>query len=96
MAYTFVSALQRAGVNPTRQGIVETIERGGLTGPGLVPFRYGKDSHAGYTGVAISEIEGGETKVTGKPMVTDDGDGEITEHTGAPAQAPANGIPAAG
>jgi hypothetical protein len=29
-------------------------------------------------------------------MVTDDGDGEITEHTGAPAQAPANGIPAAG
>jgi branched-chain amino acid transport system substrate-binding protein len=96
MAYTFVSALQRAGVNPTRQGIVETIERGGLTGPGLVPFRYSKDSHAGYTGAAISKIEGGETKVTGKPMVTDDADGEITEYDGAPAQAPANGIPAAG
>jgi ABC-type branched-subunit amino acid transport system substrate-binding protein len=96
MAYTFVSALQRAGVNPTRQGIVETIERGGLTGPGLVPFRYSKESHAGYTGVAISKIEGGETKLTGKPMVTDDGDGQITEYGGAPAQAPANGIPAAG
>jgi branched-chain amino acid transport system substrate-binding protein len=96
MAYTFVSALQRAGVNPTRQGIVETIERGGLNGPGLVPFRYSKDSHAGYTGVATSKIEGGETKLTGKPMVTDDGEGQITEYGGAPAQAPANGIPAAG
>ena len=96
MAYTFVDALQRAGVNPTRQAIVETIERGGQTGPGLVPFRYSKDSHAGYTGVAISKIEDGETKIVGKPMVTDDGDGDITEHTGAPAKAPANGIPAAG
>ena len=96
MAYTFVDALQRAGVNPTRQGIVETIERGGQTGPGLVPFRYSKDSHAGYTGVAISKIEGGETKIVGKPMVTDDGGGDITEYTGAPAKAPANGIPAAG
>ena len=66
LAYTFVEALQRAGANPTRQSIVHAIEKGGLTGPGLVPFRYSKDSHAGYTGAQIGEIKNGETAVTGQ------------------------------
>ena len=93
-AYTFVEALQRAGANPTRQSIVETIERAKLTGPGLVPFRYSEDSHAGYTGAQIAEIKNGETVVTGKPLVTDDGDGDITEYGGSPAAAPTSGVPA--
>jgi hypothetical protein len=96
MAYTFVEALQRAGANPTRQGIVQTIEGGKLTGPGLVPFRYSKDSHAGYTGVAISQIKNGEMALTGKPMTTDDGGGAITEYGSSPTAAPANGIPPSG
>jgi hypothetical protein len=95
MAYTFVEALQRAGVNPTRQMIVDTIEGGKLSGPGLVPFRYSKDSHAGYTGVALSQIKGGEAQLTGKPMTTDDGDGAITEYGASPTPAPPNGIPPA-
>jgi branched-chain amino acid transport system substrate-binding protein len=94
LAYTFVEALQRAGANPTRQSIVETIESQKLTGPGLVPFRFSKDSHAGYTGSQIAEIKDGETTLTGKPLVTDDGDGEITEYGGSPTAAPANGVPA--
>ena len=94
LAYTFVEALQRAGRNPTRQSIVETIESQKLTGPGLVPFRYSKDSHAGYTGSQIAEIKDGETTLTGKPLVTDDGDGDITEFGESPAAAPANGVPA--
>jgi hypothetical protein len=94
LAYTFVEALQRAGANPTRQSIVETIESKELTGPGLVPFRYSQDSHAGYTGAQIAEIKGGETVVTGKPLVTDDGDGDITEFDKSPASAPASGVPA--
>ena len=93
LAYTFVEALQRAGANPTRQSIVDTLESEKLTGPGLVPFRYSKDSHAGYTGTQIAEIKNGETVVTGKPLVTDDGDGKITEFGGSPAAAPANGVP---
>jgi branched-chain amino acid transport system substrate-binding protein len=93
LAYTFVDALQRSGTNPTREGIVKTIETQKLTGPGLVPFRYSKDSHAGYTGVQIAVLENGEPSLLGKPMVTDDGDGAITEYTGTPQQAPANGIP---
>jgi ABC-type branched-subunit amino acid transport system substrate-binding protein len=93
LAYTFVEALQRAGANPTRQSIVDTIESQKLSGPGLVPFRYSKDSHAGYTGAQIAEIKNGEATVTGKPLTTDDGDGDITESTASPAPAPANGIP---
>ena len=94
LAYTFVEALQRAGANPTRQSIVQTIETQKLTGPGLVPFRYSKDSHAGYTGAQIAEIKDGETTLTGKPLVTDDGDGDITEFGESPAAAPADGVPA--
>jgi ABC-type branched-subunit amino acid transport system substrate-binding protein len=94
LAYTFVEALQRAGANPTRQSIVNTIQSQQLTGPGLVPFRYSKDSHAGYTGAQIAEIKNGQTEVTGKPLVTDDGGGAITEFSGTPAKAPANGVPA--
>jgi ABC-type branched-subunit amino acid transport system substrate-binding protein len=95
MAYTFVEALLRAGANPTRQFIVETIEGGKLSGPGLVPFRYSKDSHAGYTGVAISQIKDGEMVISGKPMTTDDAEGEISESSASPTPAPPNGIPPA-
>jgi branched-chain amino acid transport system substrate-binding protein len=94
LAYTFVEALQRAGANPTRQSILDTIETQKLTGPGLVPFRYSKDSHAGYTGAQIAEIKNGEAQVVGKPMTTDDGDGNITTYDGQPAAAPTSGVPA--
>src|SRR5205823_3130209 len=50
LAYTFVQALQAAGANPTRQSIVDALNNGGLKGPGLTPFRFSKQSHAGYTG----------------------------------------------
>src|SRR3954454_840580 len=94
MAYTFVEALTKAGANPTRQSFVETLEKGGLTGPGLVPFRYSADSHAGYTGVVLGTIKEGVFAPEGKPMTTDDGSGEISEYNEAPTEAPANGVPA--
>jgi ABC-type branched-subunit amino acid transport system substrate-binding protein len=94
LAYTFTDALKRAGTNPTRQGLVDTIEKGGLTGPGLVPFRYSADSHAGYTGAQIGTIENGALVVKGDPVTTDDAGGDITPHTEAATQAPANGVPA--
>jgi ABC-type branched-subunit amino acid transport system substrate-binding protein len=94
LAYTFVEALQRAGANPTRQSIVETIESQKLAGPGLVPFRFSKESHAGYGGTQIAAIKDGETVLSGKPLVTDSGDGDITEYTESPSTAPASGVPA--
>jgi len=93
MAYTFTDALEKAGANPTRQGLVDTLEKGGLKGPGLVPFRYSADSHAGYTGAQVGKIENGALVVDGDPMTTDDASGEISPYTEAATEAPANGVP---
>jgi ABC-type branched-subunit amino acid transport system substrate-binding protein len=94
VAYTFAEALAKAGKNPTRQSIVKAVETGNLSGPGLVPFRYGKNgSHAGYTGTQIGVIKGGAIKLQGQPMTTDDASGAITPVTGGQQNAPANGVP---
>jgi ABC-type branched-subunit amino acid transport system substrate-binding protein len=77
-AYTFAQALKNAGKNPTRQSIVNAVEQGGFTGPGLVPFRYSKSEHGGYGGGQIATIKNGQIVVQGKPMVTDPGTGAIT------------------
>ena len=92
-AYTFAQVLKAAGQNPTRQSLVDALEKGGLTGPGLVPFRYGKSSHAGFTGVQVAVVHNGALAVTGSPLTTDDGSGSITPYSTPPASAPANGIP---
>jgi ABC-type branched-subunit amino acid transport system substrate-binding protein len=95
LAYTFAEALQMAGKNPTRQGIVDAIESGKLKGPGLVPFRYSADSHAGYTGEALGVIKNGMLVEEGGPLVTDDGSGEVTSAEAPNEQPPANGVPSA-
>ena len=94
MAYTFVDALTQAGPNPSRQDLVDTLEKGGMKGPGLVPYRFSAESHAGFTGVQMGKIDGGVFAPEGSPATTDDGKGEITEYTEAPPDAPANGVPA--
>jgi ABC-type branched-subunit amino acid transport system substrate-binding protein len=95
LAYTFAEALQMAGKNPTRQGIVDAIESGKLKGPGLVPFRYSKDSHAGFTGEKLGEVKGGKLVEEGQALVTDSGAGEIKPGETPAEQPPANGVPAA-
>jgi branched-chain amino acid transport system substrate-binding protein len=77
-AYTFAQALQNAGKNPTRQSLVDAVDKGGFTGPGLVPFRYSKDEHGGFGGGQIATVKNGAIVVQGKPMVTDPGNGAIT------------------
>jgi ABC-type branched-subunit amino acid transport system substrate-binding protein len=91
--YTFAQVLAAAGKNPTRQGVIDVLNKGGLTGPGLVPYRYSTSSHAGFTGVQVGIIHNGAIVVTGDPMTTDDGSGPIKPYTTTPATAPANGIP---
>ncbi len=92
-AYTFVQALQAAGPNPTRQGIIEAVEKNGFSGPGLVPFRFSATDHSGYTGVRMGTITGGKFVESGPVYVTDDGTGPITEYTTPQPTAPANGLP---
>jgi branched-chain amino acid transport system substrate-binding protein len=77
LAYTFAEALVKAGKDPTRQGLVDAIESGDMKGPGIVPFRYSKDSHAGFTGEALAVIKGGKLVEEGKAQTTDDGSGEV-------------------
>lgn len=92
-AYTFAQALQGAGKNLTRAGLVSAVEKGGFSGPGLVPFAYSATSHAGYTGAQIGTISGTSIVVQGQVFTTDDGTGAVTSITGTQPTAPANGIP---
>jgi len=94
VAYTFAEALKAAGKNPTRQSLIDAVEAGGFKGAGLAPFRFSKDSHAGYTGVRIGVLDGkggltfkGDTQTT-----TDDAKGDITAFTEAPATPAASDI----
>jgi ABC-type branched-subunit amino acid transport system substrate-binding protein len=93
LAYTFATALQAAGQNPTRQGMVDAVEKGGLKGPVLVPYRYSAKSHAGATGVQMAKISGGHIVLSGDPQTTDDGSGPIQPYSGGHPEAPANGVP---
>jgi hypothetical protein len=93
-AYSFLQVLQAAGKNPTRQSLVDAVAKGGFGGPGLVPYRYSKTSHAGFIGVQIGTISNGGLTLSGTPLTTDDGSGPIVSYTTAQAAAPANGLPA--
>ena len=91
-AYTFAQALKAAGKNPTRDSIVKAIEKGGFTGPGLVPFRYSSKSHAGFTGAQIGTIKNGVIVLSGTPLTTDDGSGAITPYTKPQPKPGDNGV----
>jgi ABC-type branched-subunit amino acid transport system substrate-binding protein len=94
VGYTFVQALQAAGEDLTREGLISVIEKGELdSGPGLTPFRYSADDHSGFSGLQMARVSGGKQAPFGPVYVTDDGDAPVTEHTGKPAAPPANGIP---
>jgi ABC-type branched-subunit amino acid transport system substrate-binding protein len=94
-AYTTVQALQAAGQNPTRDGLVEAIQQAGgdWEGPVLAPFRYSEDSHMGTSGMSISRITGTSTEEVRPVQQTDIGDADITEFDGDASTPPANGIP---
>ncbi|MEV7097228.1 ABC transporter substrate-binding protein [Amycolatopsis sp. NPDC051045] len=82
-AYTFGQALKAAGPDPTRQKVVDAMSSGVLKGPGLTPFGFSKDSHAGYTGAYVFKINPDTTTtVIQPPAVTDRGTGAITPYAG--------------
>ena len=95
-AYTLVQALQAAGKNLTRQGLINAINQHGASwkGPGLVPFRYSTSDHGGYAGAAIGMVKNGKTVLTGGPLTTTPAAGSpITPYSGTQPAPPANGIP---
>ncbi|MDJ0467435.1 ABC transporter substrate-binding protein [Rhodococcoides fascians] len=94
-AYAFVQALQAAGENPTREGIVSAIQDGGMDfqGPQLAPFRYSDKSHLGISGASVFQIRGGEPEYLTPVLQTDIGDSAVEEYTGDESTPPESGIP---
>jgi len=95
-AYTLVQALEAAGKNLTRQGLVNAVDNDGAswTGPGLVPFRYSTTVHGGYSGVQMAKVVDGGITAFGPVLVTQPTAGTpITAYTGTPATPTASGIP---
>jgi ABC-type branched-subunit amino acid transport system substrate-binding protein len=93
VAYLFVQALKAAGKNPTRQSIVDAVEKNGFSGPGLFKLRFSKDDHSGYGGLQMGKVQGGKQTLFGPVYTTDDGSGAVTESSASPASPPDNGIP---
>ena len=91
-AYTFAQALKNAGDNPSRQDLVNAVEKGGFKGPGLVPYRYSKTEHGGFGGGQIAMIKNGEIVTQGQPMVTDPTSGPIKSYSGGQAQPGDNNV----
>ncbi|WP_028644830.1 ABC transporter substrate-binding protein [Nocardioides sp. URHA0020] len=96
-AYTFVQALQAAGKDLTREGLVEALEEAGssLEGPNLAPYRYSEDSHLGISGMELVTLENGKGKPLTKVLTTDIGDAEIAEDDSGQSEdaPPESGIP---
>ena len=93
-AYTLVQVLKASGRNPTRAGVLKTLETVKLTGgPGLVPFDFSKSSHLGYAGVEVVKTgaTGAQTALT--PIYVTGNTGKIQRYTATPTKAPASGVP---
>jgi len=94
VGYTFVQAMFKAGKNPTRQDLIDTINGGLPAGVAVAPFAYSSSDHNGITGAYIGVVKNGVLDQTGGVLTTDDSPaGAVTPYTTAQAQAPANGIP---
>jgi ABC-type branched-subunit amino acid transport system substrate-binding protein len=95
--YTLVQALQAAGKNLTRQGLINAINISGASwkGPGIVPYRYSSSDHGGFAGVKMAKVQGGKVVEFGSALTTDPtASGPITPYTGTQAPPPASGVPA--
>ncbi len=95
-AYTLVQALQAAGKNLTRQGLIDAINKSGAgwKGPGLVPYRYSSSEHGGFGGAQVAQVKGGKIVTIGTPQVTDpSASGAITPYTTPQPAPPASGVP---
>jgi branched-chain amino acid transport system substrate-binding protein len=98
-AYTFVQALQAAGKDLTRQGIVDALEKQGSSfqGPLFAPFAYSAESHMGTTGMRVAQLQGATVRPVTDVEVTKIGDNPVEKDSSGAAddQPPASGIPAA-
>jgi branched-chain amino acid transport system substrate-binding protein len=93
VAYLFVQALKATGKDLTRDSLVQAVEKGGFTGPGLSAYRFSKTDHSGFSGVQMAKVQGGKGVLFGPLYTTDDAAGAVQEATVNQPAPPANGIP---
>ncbi|CAM3476123.1 ABC transporter substrate-binding protein [Kibdelosporangium persicum] len=78
-AYTFAHALKLAGRDLTRAKLVQAMESGQISGPGMTPFGFSAQSHSGYTGAYVFQVNpDSTTREIQAPMTTDREKGAIT------------------
>lgn len=91
LGITMVEALEAAGKNLTRQGLIKAIENDGrmFASPGVVPLTYSKTDHYGFSGSSIVQIESsGKTINTLTPRYVSTNHGPITVFRGKAAKVP--------
>src|SRR5487761_650587 len=97
VAYSFVQLMKKAGRNPTRQDVINTLQSGQLDqGPGFVPLGYSSSSHLGYLGVQMATINNGAAQFMGSiyTATADPTDPTVTACGNcASLPMPTNGIP---
>ena len=94
VAYTFVQLMKKAGQNPTRDSVVQTLEGTKLTGgPGLAPFGFSSSNHLGYLGVQIATIGADGSATSSGSVYTSSDSGSISQYSGTPSTPPSNGVP---
>ena len=94
-AYTFVAALQAAGKDLTREGIVKAIEDKGadFEGPWLAPLDYSEDSHRGISGVSVGQLQGTAYKELAPVQTTDAATPPSRSSTASRRRPTENGLP---
>jgi len=94
VAYSFVQLMKKAGQNPSRQDVINTLNSGQLDqGPGLVPFAFSSSNHLGYQGVQMAIIQNGVAQYTGS-IYTATVNGPVTACPNCASKPmPPNGIP---
>jgi len=90
---TFVQALQKAGKNLTREGLIAAVEKGGFIGAGFAPLVYSATNHGGYQGARMTKITDGKQAFFGDTQTTDDKNGPITPYTATSPAPPTDMIP---
>ncbi|SMD21768.1 ABC transporter substrate-binding protein [Kibdelosporangium aridum] len=77
-AYTFAQALKLTGRDLTRAKLVQAMESGQINGPGVTPFGFSAQSHSGYTGAYVFQVNpDSTTREIQPPMTTDREQGAI-------------------
>jgi ABC-type branched-subunit amino acid transport system substrate-binding protein len=96
IGYTFVQALQKAGKDLTREGLIKAVESGGFQGAGFAPLVYSPTNHGGYQGARMTKVTNGVQAFFGPTRTTDDKNGPVTDYNATSVNPAADMFPQAG